>query len=149
MIIAATVTCGSGSATVQFQVGNFAEANVWTLASYPEASLIQLDTAIKQGDAAPGEARFSVEGRNGAFSVNKEIIQFYPSKQPTAQLKASDLGIAVGTKIYIFTVQKDGQFLSVLPAPTRHPECASLMDTFMASALSENSRQAKSAPHTA
>ena len=116
-VIALTVTCGSGSATVQFQVADFAEANVWTLASYPEASLITIDTAIKQGDAAPGEARFAVEGRNGAFSVKKEVIQFFAGKQPTAQLKASDLGIAVGTKIYIFTVQKDGQFLSALPAP--------------------------------
>ena len=116
-IIIATVSCGNiSSAPISFSVADYAEANIWTLASNPDSASIAMDNSIKQGDAAPSEVRLSIEGRNGAFSVRKEIMVFYPGKQPTAQIKASDLGVTPGTKTYIFTVQKDGSFMSAFPA---------------------------------
>ena len=114
-IIRATVTCGKVTTEVAFQVADVIDATRHELASNPEASVIQMDTAIKQGDAFPSMVKIAVEGKNGVYTVSKETIKFYPGKQPNSQIKASDLGVAAGDKVYIYTVQKDGKYLDALP----------------------------------
>jgi len=114
-VIIATVKSGNSSYNIQFQVADFSEATVWTLSSNPEASLLQMDTAIKAGDANPSEVKMSIQGRNGAFTVKNELLRFYPGKAPSAQIKATDLGVSVGDTVYLYTIQKDGKYVDVLP----------------------------------
>jgi hypothetical protein len=73
-----------------------------------------MDTAIKEGDVKPQVTTISVQGVNGNYTVKKEFLKFRGSAV-TAQLKASDFGLAEGTKVYVYTIQKDGQYLTALP----------------------------------
>ena len=114
--ISALVKCDSCTTTVSFQVADLSEANTWTLVSNPDQPVIQMDASIKPGDVLPQQVILSIQGKSGAYTVSKEYIQPYFGKQPTAQLKASDLGVTPGTTVYLFTVQKNGQYLSSLPA---------------------------------
>ncbi|MBR5177255.1 MAG: hypothetical protein IKW90_00475 [Lachnospiraceae bacterium] len=112
-VITAKVTCGTVSTNVMFTVGDKSEATAWRL-SNPEVSVYAMDTAIKEGDVKPQVTAISVQGVNGNYTVKKEFLKFM-GKAVTAQLKASDFGLAEGTKIYVYTIQKDSQYLSALP----------------------------------
>ena len=76
-----------------------------------------MDASIKPGDVQPQCIIFSVQGKAGEYTVNTETIQPYYGKSPTAALKASDLGVTPGTTVYLYTVQKDGKFLTTFPSP--------------------------------
>ena len=112
-IISAKVTCGTASAVVNFQVSDKSEARGWRI-SNPEISVYSVDTAIKEGDVLPQVVTISVEGVDGNYTVNKELIKFLGAA-PSPALKASDFGVPDGTKLYLYTVQKDGQYLTTLP----------------------------------
>lgn len=112
-VITAKVSCGTESCNVMFQIADKTEATAWRL-SNPEISVYAMDTAIKEGDVKPQVTTISVQGVNGNYTVKKEFLKFRGSAV-TAQLKASDFGLAEGTKVYVYTIQKDGQYLTALP----------------------------------
>ena len=118
--IAAVIKSGSGQCTIQFNVANIETANTAVLASNPEQSTMTLKTGIKAGDVKPETFTLSIQSKNGAYTVKNENMRFY-DKQVSAQIKNTDLGVAAGETVYLYTIRytgKDGQnkFLTALPA---------------------------------
>lgn len=119
-VIQAIVKCGNVSQTYGFTVGNYDKATLWTLTVDTTDAALLLNSTVKPGNNPAPKYTFGVQGivpGNGSqFTVTKENLVFFPGKMPNAQLKSADLGVADGTTIYLVTVQKDGSYLSVLPA---------------------------------
>ncbi|MCR5206221.1 MAG: hypothetical protein K6E47_14425 [Lachnospiraceae bacterium] len=107
------LTCEGKECTVMFQIADKSEATEWKW-SEPGITLISIDTAIKEGDIKPQVASMSIEGTNGNYTVKKEFLTFC-GKPVTAAIKASEFGMAEGTVIYAYTIQKDGQYLASRP----------------------------------
>lgn len=118
--IGATIKSGSGQYPITFSVADMDTANVAVLTSNPETSAITLNTAIKEGDVKPGTYSISIQSKNGAYTIKNEVMRLY-GKQVANPIKSSDLGVADGETVYLYTIRYTGsdnqtKFLSTFPA---------------------------------
>jgi len=117
--ISAVIKSGSGQYTVSFNVANVDSATTAVLKSNPEQSSVTLKTGIKAGDVKPETFTISIQSVNGAYTVKNENMRLY-TKQVQNPIKSSDLGVADGTTVYLYTIRftgKDGQ-TKFLTAPS-------------------------------
>ena len=109
--ISAIIKSGSGQYSVSFSVANIDSATTAVLKSNPEQSSVTLKTGIKAGDVKPETFTISIQSVNGAYTVKNENMRLY-TKQVQNPIKSSDLGVADGTTVYLYTIRftgKDGQ----------------------------------------
>lgn len=109
--ISAIIKSGSGQYSVSFNVANIDSATTAVLKSNPDQSSVTLKTGIKAGDVKPETFTISIQSVNGAYTVKNENMRLY-TKQVQNPIKSSDLGVADGTTVYLYTIRftgKDGQ----------------------------------------
>ena len=109
--ISAIIKSGSGQYPVSFNVANVDSATTAVLKSNPDQTSVTLKTGIKAGDVKPETFTISIQSVNGAYTVKNENMRLY-TKQVQNPIKSSDLGVADGTTVYLYTIRftgKDGQ----------------------------------------
>ena len=116
--IQAVIKSGSGQYTIQFSVANVEIATKAVLTSDPEQA-VTLKTGIKAGDVKPETFSFSIQSKNGNYMVKNENMRLYP-KQVVNPIKCTDLGVADGETVYLYTIRytdKNNQtkYLTTLP----------------------------------
>lgn len=118
--ITVMIKSGSGQYNLSFQVADVDSGNVAILASNPEQSAYTLKTGIKPGNVKPETFTLSIQSKSGAYTVKNETMRFY-DKQVSAQIKNTDLGVADGATVYLYTIRYTGsdnqtKFLTSLPS---------------------------------
>ena len=118
--IQAVIKSGSGQYTIQFQVADVEDATDAVLTSNPEQNSMTLKTGIKEGDVKPETYTLSIQSKAGAYTVKNEVMRLY-GKQVQNPIKSSDLGVADGTTVYLYTIRytdKNNQtkYLTSLPS---------------------------------
>lgn len=120
-MISAVAKSGDIEQTISFMVADCSTANDWIMDTYDakceHPGLV--NTAVLSGDVAPETLEITVQGVDRSvgipMTITREKLKFYPSKIPNPQTNATELAVPEGTILYLFTVEKNGSFLSALP----------------------------------
>lgn len=115
--ITGTLECGDLKESFSFNVGKYDTADVWSMAVESKNENYTMNTAVAPGDVAPESFTFSVQGMKqtsqGNFSVKKEMLKFYSGDYPAMNIATTArLGVGEGDIVYLYTVQKDGKYLT-------------------------------------